>query len=1449
MSNKDKRPDTQAINDSGFANLEHVYLHELVKQLEKSVNINHYIELSTKTDVPSQMSISSFQQGELDDPVLSRLLEQLYLDDTNPYIYSFFTNRYTENAHEAINRTQCFVLLGEPGGGKTTTLRQVALDIAQKRLHDSESAPLPLIINLIEWRDDNGPDKFIQLEWSKYALSGNLVELLRKGEVFLFLDGLDEIGSNSHKKAELLRAFIHSIDIKKLIVTCREVSYDHNLDLNLPIILLSEMDDDRIRRFARASLSEDADEFLSLILPEDEHKRRDIRSLYKIAQNPYLLDALVKVFENSKLQLKNLVQSPGQLFQRLTQGLWAREEGRIKLAKKHDDNAENKDDLPTFEVLKTALGRLAFNMINEGGPRQRQVPISWAIHQMANGKWWQKLERAEYEKYIKLLLAAQNASIIRIVNENVQFYHYRMQEYFAAEQMRSETSLGRMVTLPTASFRKTANGEIDLVRVGGNWEEVVITLCEIIDNPDVLVNKITRIDPLLAASCVRNRIADVSDITRRRLVWRLMHALENPGLEDNLYPGYGDKNWSGAYMLETYKQRFPQLADMLPSPDEWIRRLAEIGLSLIGKHAVSNLVKELPKLSEDLQNRIMLILSKIGSDGIPQILNGMNEGEEKQRHSLAEVLAVIGIQSPEEFIYELRNVVDENLKTLAILELTQIAIPLDDDFKYGLNDQKNLLASYANQVLHIIAEKHRDLFEKIYKFYEQVTLIVNESASSHERLIALDIIRKQEDDVVAAYERAISLSTVNANIHHRMGDFFGQKKQYKQAVEAFGNALALQNDNPEIYKKLALCNRELKDQEKALAAITQYLVLVPKDPEAYYFRGLIRLEDKKEEDAVNDFTNAIQLNQYEALYYYTRAIAYKNLKQHGKMFFDLDHIIQLQPNNPEGYLIRAQFYAEVKNYKSAVKDITNALSWQPNEPSLIEKLIKYNTLDGNLVQAVAGLDYYVKLMPNQPDGYAYRAEWHYARGNAQAAIKDYDLAINLAPKMRILYTNRAKVYQALGQYEQALADLSKAIELESNNAILYADRAQFHLSCKNYDAALSDTNSAINISPKLYTLVALRARINHLLANQKAFTDDLEQIIKLSSPDEGDGYIVRAAILSEAGDHKSALADFSQAIKIQPTTATYYRYRANYYDMLGQYEDAVRDISQYIQLQSNDAKGYYGRALLYSKQGNHGSAIGDYTEAIKLENKEKIYYLNRAISYLALKQNGKALADFNSAIQLDPKDPRGYLERAGYFSQLKNYTAALDDTNLALKLNPKDHTIFANRANINHLLGNNEAAIEDYSQAIKIEQNSRTYYYERALLYVESKNYEAAQADLESESNILSITDYTGISYNLLWKGVVEFLSGYKEAATSDWQQSRVEADRISDEVEQLRILALINLVSGNMEITKKLFRDLVEKGLNSHQLYRQKSYINLLIQLFPNRAELQELVEMLEHS
>lgn len=337
------------------------------------------------------------------------------------------------SVREAVREYDRLIILGEPGSGKTTSLKRMALEYAQetrRALNTSNATDyyIPLFVQLGNYVDKMSQGLAQYLHENILWLVGDSFQsnlrntqtettlddvklTLNSYQFIFFFDGLNEVSEDIRPKCtEAIRKFARLYENHKYVVTSRKHGYVNRLDYETLEILDLSLED--ISQYVARYLDmERAKKLVDQLSPQ----------LRRIAQNPLVLRIMIDVFEEKG----QLPHSRGKLLARYAVLMLERDvaERGISL---HYPTA---DDIQLKLSICVPLGY----WMQTGG---QYIPESMALQIIEN-----KLDELNRHDVLatKLVDDLCNSRLLeRIGLGFVRFWHQTIQEYFAAVQISDE---------------------------------------------------------------------------------------------------------------------------------------------------------------------------------------------------------------------------------------------------------------------------------------------------------------------------------------------------------------------------------------------------------------------------------------------------------------------------------------------------------------------------------------------------------------------------------------------------------------------------------------------------------------------------------------------------------------------------------------------------------------------------------------------------------------------------------------------------------------------------------------------------------------------------------------------------------------------------------------------------------------------------------------------------
>lgn len=185
----------------------------------------------------------------------------------------------------------------------------------------------------------------------------------------------------------------------------------------------------------------------------------------------------------------------------------------------------------------------------------------------------------------------------------------------------------------------------------------------------------------------------------------------------------------------------------------------------------------------------------------------------------------------------------------------------------------------------------------------------------------------------------------------------------------------------------------------------------------------------------------------------------------------------------------------------------------------------------------------------------------------------------------------------------------------------------------------------------------------------------------------------------------TAIPYFSVRIQNNAKDVFAFSQRAILWKEKKEYDKAIADYDEAIRLEPKHAVHYHNRGAMWSARQQHEKALADFDEALRLKPDYVLSLRLRGQSYLALKENDKALADFDKAIAVNPKFAGLYNDRGNAWAAKKNDVKALDDFNQAIQLDPKESRPFRGRGLVYARSKDHAKALADFSEAVRLNSS------------------------------------------------------------------------------------------------------------------------------------------------
>ena len=298
--------------------------------------------------------------------------------------------------------------------------------------------------------------------------------------------------------------------------------------------------------------------------------------------------------------------------------------------------------------------------------------------------------------------------------------------------------------------------------------------------------------------------------------------------------------------------------------------------------------------------------------------------------------------------------------------------------------------------------------------------------------------------------------------------------------------------------------------------------------------------------------------------------------------------------------------------------------------------------------------------------------------------------------------------------DQAIAYYTDYIRDHPDDPYGYSMRGTIWLDeKKDLDAALKDYTEAIRLASDRSSRFRLTAAMSGPLARNT--TRRLPTTTRPSGlqPEEAIAYSGRGLAWHDKTEFDKAIADLSEAIRLDPKLVIAYNGRGLAWMRKGDFDKAIADYSEAIRLDPQNTRAYEYRGLALYAKGDYEKSITDFDVAIGLDSRDFVAYIGRGCAWYSKNDYTKAIADFDLAIRLDPQHVKAYVYRASAWYRKTEYDQAIRDYAEAIRLDPRYGKAYADRASVWYARKEYDKAIADDSEAIRLDPTLAGVFVER----------------------------------------------------------------------------------------------------------------------------------------
>ena len=158
------------------------------------------------------------------------------------------------------------------------------------------------------------------------------------------------------------------------------------------------------------------------------------------------------------------------------------------------------------------------------------------------------------------------------------------------------------------------------------------------------------------------------------------------------------------------------------------------------------------------------------------------------------------------------------------------------------------------------------------------------------------------EDVIAAYDRTITINPNNSDTWYFRGVVLGKDGRYEEAIVSYGRALAINPNNSKAWYYRAAALDKVGREEEAMSSYARVVAINPDNADAWYYLGALLGQFGRGEEAIYSYDRAISIKPQDFRAYYNRGRLKEELNDLTGAIADFNEALALKPKFASAYV-------------------------------------------------------------------------------------------------------------------------------------------------------------------------------------------------------------------------------------------------------------------------------------------------------------------------------------------------------------------------------------------------------------------------------------------------------------------------------------------------------------------------------------------------------------------